>query len=82
MKKWSTLRGQQSAGWTVIVVYAVTLPAIYHHGRYLMPLIPIRNDQVKLAKHVTDVIVFTGYYEEFLKELDAQRVYSPKLEER
>src|SRR6266508_733978 len=26
---------------TLILIYAVTLPAIYHHGRYLMPLIPI-----------------------------------------
>ena len=26
---------------TLIGLYAVALPAIYHHGRYLMPLIPI-----------------------------------------
>jgi hypothetical protein len=26
---------------SVILIYAITLPAIYHHGRYLMPLIPI-----------------------------------------
>lgn len=26
---------------TLILIYAVALPAIYHHGRYLMPLIPI-----------------------------------------
>jgi hypothetical protein len=25
----------------LILIYAVALPAIYHHGRYLMPLIPI-----------------------------------------
>lgn len=25
----------------LILVYAVTMPAIYHHGRYLMPLIPL-----------------------------------------
>ncbi len=25
----------------VVLIYAVALPAIYHHGRYLMPLIPI-----------------------------------------
>lgn len=25
---------------TLILVYAVTIPAIYHHGRYLMPIIP------------------------------------------
>jgi hypothetical protein len=170
---------------TLILIYAVTLPAIYHHGRYLMPLIPIlavfgveglttlldkyqlnrrlqamlylvlgamvivlwvngastfalqvklltdnhaqvarwvddntpkdaviathdigligyitqrqlvdlaglvtpevipiMNDQAKLAdfvrqRNVTYVIVFTGYYEDFLKRLDAQRVYSP-----
>lgn len=26
---------------TLILVYAVALPAIYHHGRYIMPVIPI-----------------------------------------
>lgn len=26
---------------TLVGLYAVALPAIYHHGRYLMPLIPI-----------------------------------------
>ena len=46
-------------------------------------VIPIMNDQVKLAefvraKHVTYVIVFTGYYRDFLKELDAQLIYSPE----
>jgi len=46
-------------------------------------VIPIMNDQIKLAefvreKHVTYVIVFTGYYKDFLKELDAQLVYSPE----
>jgi hypothetical protein len=46
-------------------------------------VIPIMNDQVKLAgfvreKRVTYVIVFTGYYRDFLKELDAQLVYSPE----
>lgn len=25
----------------LILIYAVTIPAIYHHGRYLMPVIPI-----------------------------------------
>jgi len=49
-------------------------------------VIPIMNDQVKLAdfvreRHVTYVIVFTGYYTELLKQLDAQRVYSPEPEE-
>ena len=26
---------------TLVGLYAVTLPAIYHHGRYLMPLVPV-----------------------------------------
>jgi len=45
-------------------------------------VIPLMNDQTKLAefvrsKNVSYVIVFTGYYKEFLRELDAQLVYSP-----
>ncbi|HSL43839.1 MAG TPA: hypothetical protein VK897_10430 [Anaerolineales bacterium] len=44
-------------------------------------VIPFMNDQSKLAdfvqhKNVTYVIVFTGYYEDFLKRLNAQLVYS------
>jgi hypothetical protein len=174
---------------TLILIYAVTIPAIYHHGRYLMPLIPIlaiygveglavlfekyklhsrfqiavwliigamvialwidgastfalqvkllnenhadaarwvdehtpkdaiiathdiglvgyitqrqivdlaglvtpevipfMNDQAKLAEYVqrqnvTYVIVFTGYYKEFLRQLNAQLVYSPNQED-
>jgi hypothetical protein len=49
-------------------------------------VIPIMNDQVKLAnyvhnKQVSYVIVFSGYYREFLKQLNAQLVYSPNKEE-
>jgi hypothetical protein len=49
-------------------------------------VIPIMNDQAKLAhyvreRNVTYVIVFTGYYREFLKQLNAQLVYSPNKEE-
>lgn len=45
-------------------------------------VIPIMRDQAKLAefavqKNVTYVIVFTGYYEDFLQHLKAERVYSP-----
>ncbi len=45
-------------------------------------VIPIMNDQAKLAdfvrqQQVSYVIVFTGYYRDFLKDLNAQRVYSP-----
>jgi hypothetical protein len=45
-------------------------------------VIPIMNDQTKLAefiqkKNVSYVIVFTGYYREFLSQLDAELVYSP-----
>lgn len=45
-------------------------------------VIPIMNDQAKLAdfvrqRNVSYVVVFTGYYKEFLKDLDAQSVYSP-----
>ena len=48
--------------------------------------IPLMNDPEKLANFVRDrnvsyVIVFTGYYQEFLKQLNAQRVYSPNKEE-
>jgi hypothetical protein len=44
------------------------------------------NDQAKLAKYVqrqnvTYVIVFTGYYKEFLRQLNAQLVYSPNQED-
>ncbi|HSO13282.1 MAG TPA: hypothetical protein VLT51_12960, partial [Anaerolineales bacterium] len=49
-------------------------------------VIPIMNDQAKLAefvrsKNVAYVIVFTGYYENFLSQLDAQLVYSPSNED-
>jgi hypothetical protein len=49
-------------------------------------VIPLLSDQSKLAEYarkrnVTYVIVFTGYYQHFLKELNAQRVYSPPSED-
>jgi hypothetical protein len=49
-------------------------------------VIPIMYDQDALARlvrerHVSYVIVFTGYYEEFLKQLDARLVYSPNRDE-
>jgi hypothetical protein len=49
-------------------------------------IIPIMDDQDALAKFVREqnvsyVIVFTGYYNEFLKQLNAQLVYSPNREE-
>jgi len=49
-------------------------------------VIPIMTDQAKLAefvqsKNVEYVIVFTGYYREFLSQLDAQLVYSPPDED-
>ena len=45
-------------------------------------MIPLMSDPAKMAEyargqHVTYVIVFTGYYREFLKQLNAQLVYSP-----
>lgn len=45
-------------------------------------VIPIMSDQKKLAgfvrdRHVSYVIVFTGYYRDFLRELDGRLVYSP-----
>lgn len=45
-------------------------------------MIPLMSDQAKMAdyvrqQNVTYVIVFTGYYSEFLEQLDAQRIYSP-----
>ncbi|HJS19009.1 MAG TPA: hypothetical protein VJ785_09670 [Anaerolineales bacterium] len=45
-------------------------------------VIPIMNDHAKLAdfvrgQDVTYVIVFTGYYKDFLERLNAQTVYSP-----
>jgi hypothetical protein len=45
-------------------------------------VISIMSDQRKLAgfvreRQVTYVIVFSGYYEEMLAQLDAQLVYSP-----
>ena len=45
-------------------------------------VIPFMNDQTKLAQYVharnvTYLIVFTGYYTDFLEQLNAQLVYSP-----
>ena len=47
-------------------------------------VIPIMDDQMKLAeyvrkKHVTYLIVFSGYYREMLAELEAQLLYSPNI---
>ena len=44
------------------------------------------NDQEKSAEfvrqqNVTYVVVFTGYYQDFLKPLNAQLVYSPEQTE-
>ena len=49
-------------------------------------MIPIMNDPLKMAEYVrrqnvTYVIVFTGYYRQFLKELNAQLVYSPNQDD-
>jgi hypothetical protein len=49
-------------------------------------VIPIMNDQAKLAdfvrkKNVSYLIVFTGYYKDFLSQLNAQLVYSPAKED-
>jgi len=49
-------------------------------------IIPLINDQAKMAEYVRNqnvsyVIVFTGYYREFLKQLNAQLVYSPNQED-
>ena len=49
-------------------------------------VIPIMYDQAALAdfvreRNVSYIVVFTGYYEDFLKQLNAQLVYSPNREE-
>jgi uncharacterized membrane protein len=45
---YTSLRRKQAAlyyafAWslTLVLIYSVALPAIYHHGRYIMPLIPV-----------------------------------------
>jgi predicted ATP-grasp superfamily ATP-dependent carboligase len=49
-------------------------------------VIPLMSDQSRLAQYVRQrnvsyVIVFTGYYQQFLKDLNAKRVYSPPSED-
>jgi hypothetical protein len=65
-----------------IVGYITQRQIVDLAGLVTPEVIPMMNDQVKLARYVrqrnvTYVIVFTGYYKEFLRELDAQLVYSP-----
>jgi hypothetical protein len=65
-----------------IVGYVTQRRIVDLAGLVTPEVIPIMNDQAKLAEfvrqhNVSYVIVFTGYYREFLKDLDAQLVYSP-----
>lgn len=65
-----------------IVGYITQRQIIDLAGLVTPEVIPLMSDQTKLAQYVrergaTYVIVFTGYYQPLLKELNAQRVYSP-----
>ena len=65
-----------------LVGYITQRPMVDLAGLITPEVIPIMNDQTKLAefvhsKNVEYVIIFTGYYTEFLNHLNAQLVYSP-----
>jgi hypothetical protein len=68
-----------------IVGYITQRQIVDLAGLVTPEVIPMMNDQTKLAgyvrqRHVTYLIVFSGYYRQMLTELDAQLVFSPNLE--
>ena len=65
-----------------IVGYITQRQIVDLAGLVTPQVIPIMGDQIKLAeyvreRHVTYLIVFSGYYREMLAELDARLLYSP-----
>lgn len=65
-----------------IVGYVTQRQIVDLAGLVTPEIIPIMNDQPKLAgfvrqRHVTYLVVFSGYYEEMLAQLNAHRVFSP-----
>lgn len=65
-----------------IVGYVTQRQIVDLAGLVTPEIIPILNDQPKLAgfvrqRHVTYLVVFSGYYEEMLAQLNAHRVFSP-----
>lgn len=88
--KWvaeNTLRDAVIATHDVGLVGYITQRQMVDLAGLITPeVIPIMSDQTKLAdfvrsRDVAYVIVFTGYYREFLEELDARLVYSPHDED-
>ena len=65
-----------------IVGYITQRQIVDLAGLVTPEVIPIMGDQSKLAeyvrkRHVTYLVVFSGYYQEMLAELDARLLYSP-----
>jgi hypothetical protein len=68
-----------------IIGYVTQRQIVDLAGLITPEVIPIMNDQVKLArfvreKEVSYLVVFSGYHKEMLDELDAQLVFSPGAE--
>ncbi len=68
-----------------IVGYVTQRQIVDLAGLVTPEVIPIMGDQIKLAeyvreRHVTYLIVFSGYYREMLAELDARLLYSPNTD--
>ena len=67
-----------------IVGYITQRQIVDLAGLVTPQVIPIMGDQIKLAeyvreRHVTYLIVFSGYYREMLAELDTRLLYSPNM---
>jgi arabinofuranosyltransferase len=65
-----------------IIGYVTQRQIVDLAGLVTPEIIPIMNDQYKLAsfvreRHVTYLVVFSGYYEKMLTQLDAHSVFSP-----
>src|SRR3989304_4776488 len=65
-----------------IIGYVTQRQIVDLAGLVTPEIIPIMNDQYKLAsfvreRHVTYLVVFSGYYEKMLTQLDAHLVFSP-----
>lgn len=68
-----------------IIGYVTQRQIVDLAGLVTPEVIEIMSDQHKLAnfvreRHVTYVIVFSGYYQEMLSQLNAQLVFSPNME--
>jgi len=68
-----------------IIGYVTQRQIVDLAGLVTPEVIPIMSDQIKLAhfvreRHVTYLVVFSGYYREMLTQLNAHLLFSPNME--